>query len=161
MVCATSLQPKLTSMPAGGVVSEIISRKTPRLSLFFSRAPWPRGRALCCDTLVMTWPPLVTAGPGLVGALVVGVCGVWAKGSAWATDLPLIPFITWKATCWPTCLATPDLSRHLWPAWSRVAHYAGTRACLGRHGPGSTIDDVVGEAWQRLLRRWAHIQVAL
>ncbi len=78
----------------------------------------------------MTWPPLVLPQVRRC-ALVVGVAFGQAT-SAWPPTCRLFPFITWKATRWPTCLRRPTWSRHLWPAWSRVAHYAGTRACLGR-----------------------------
>ena len=69
----------------GGVVPEIASRQ---------HLEWlPRVVARALDEAQTPWRDLdavaVTVGPGLIGALVVGVA--WAKAAAWQRGLPLIP----------------------------------------------------------------------
>ena len=61
-----------------------------------------------------------TAGPGLVGALMVGAAT--GRALAWAWTCRPSPFITWKATCWRRLLEDESAgSRRSWPCWCPAA----------------------------------------
>ncbi len=79
-------------------------------------------------------PFAVTAGPGLIGALLVGVC--WAKASAWARDLPVIGVHHMEAHLFAPLLEQPDLELSVRRAarvgWSHAAH---RRAGMGSIHP--------------------------
>ncbi len=121
----TLLQRKLTSARFGGVPRDCFSQAYPELSWSLLEtmaraniALWLR-HAGCRPDLAAVG---VTAGPGLVGALVVGVALPGASAA--------IPFITWKATCWPTCLnARPGPP---FVTWSQAAIPCWSMCVLGR-----------------------------
>jgi N6-L-threonylcarbamoyladenine synthase len=91
----------------------------------------------------------VTAGPGLIGALLVGVA--WAKGAAWALGVPLVGVHHMEAHLFATELEFPDATPPfvallvsgghtllLWvPAWGEY------------HLLGQTRDDAAGEAFDK------------
>jgi N6-L-threonylcarbamoyladenine synthase len=91
----------------------------------------------------------VTAGPGLIGALLVGVA--WAKGAAWAAGIPVVGVHHMEAHLFATQLDHPDAAPPfvallvsgghtllLWvPAW-------GEYRLLGQ-----TRDDAAGEAFDK------------
>lgn len=91
----------------------------------------------------------VTAGPGLVGALLVGVA--YAKGAAWRLGLPLVGVHHMEGHLFATALEAPDAvppftallvsGGHTLlvdvPAWGRYAVLGGTR------------DDAAGEAFDK------------
>ncbi len=60
-----------------------------------------------------------TAGPGLVGALLVGA--TIGRSLAYAWDLPAVAFIIWKVTYWRRCWKTILLNSRLWLYWFLVA----------------------------------------
>jgi len=69
----------------GGVVPEIASRRHLELVAPVVRAALDEAEATLTDVDTVA----VTAGPGLIGALLVGVSA--AKGLAWGRGLPLVP----------------------------------------------------------------------
>jgi N6-L-threonylcarbamoyladenine synthase len=91
----------------------------------------------------------VTAGPGLIGALLVGVA--WGKGLAWALDRPIVGVHHMEAHLFATQLEDPRAEPPfvsllvsgghtllLWvPAWGEY------------HLLGSTRDDAAGEAFDK------------
>lgn len=91
----------------------------------------------------------VTAGPGLIGALLVGVA--WGKGLAWALDRPVVGVHHMEAHLFATQLENPGAEPPfvallvsgghtllLWvPAWGEY------------HLLGQTRDDAVGEAFDK------------
>jgi len=94
----------------------------------------------------------VTAGPGLIGALLVGLA--WAKGAAWSGGIPVIGVHHMEAHLFATELEQPDASPPfvallvsgghtmlLWvPAWGEY------------HMLGQTRDDAAGEAFDKAAR---------
>lgn len=91
----------------------------------------------------------VTAGPGLIGALLVGVA--WGKGLAWALDVPVVGVHHMEAHLFATALENPGAqppfvallvsgghTMLLWvPAWGEY------------HLLGATRDDAAGEAFDK------------
>jgi N6-L-threonylcarbamoyladenine synthase len=91
----------------------------------------------------------VTAGPGLIGALLVGLA--WAKGTAWAAGTPLVAVHHMEAHLFATQLEHPEAEPPfvallvsgghtllLWvPAWAEY------------HLLGQTRDDAAGEAFDK------------
>src|SRR5205807_400078 len=69
----------------GGVVPEVASRRHLELVTPVVRAAFKEAKAELEDVVLIG----VTAGPGLIGALLVGVAA--AKAIAWARRLPLAP----------------------------------------------------------------------
>ncbi len=95
----------------------------------------------------------VTAGPGLVGALLVGLN--WAKGFAYALGLPAIGVHHMEAHLYANSLDSPDASPPFVALLVSGGHtlllYAprwGTYQLLG-----ATRDDAVGEAFDKVARR--------
>jgi N6-L-threonylcarbamoyladenine synthase len=94
----------------------------------------------------------VTAGPGLIGALLVGVA--WAKAAAWALARPLVGVHHMEAHLFAACLEEPDAvppfvallvsgghTMLLWvPEWGRYELLGETR------------DDAAGEAFDKVGR---------
>ena len=57
-----------------------------------------------------------TAGPGLIGALLVGAAV--ARSFAFAWDMPASGCITWKVICWRPCWRRSRRSSLSWRCWS-------------------------------------------
>lgn len=129
----------------GGVVPEIASRVHLReVDAVVSAALKEAGLSPRDLDLVA-----VTAGPGLIGALLVGVA--WAKGLAWALDIPLVGVHHMEAHLFATQLENPEAeppfvallvsgghTMLLWvPAWGDYRLLGGTR------------DDAAGEAFDK------------
>ena len=139
----------------GGVVPEIASRK--------------HIEAICgvCDECLevaaknlgmrsLRWRDLsavaVTYAPGLVGALVVGVA--FAKGAAWAADVPLIGVNHLEGHLYANRIGCPDFTPP-----SVVSLVSGGNTMLvhmkgwGDYETlGTTIDDAVGEAFDKVAK---------
>jgi N6-L-threonylcarbamoyladenine synthase len=94
----------------------------------------------------------VTAGPGLIGALLVGVA--WARAASWALDIPLIPVHHMEAHLFGPVLEDPEarppfvgllvsgghtLLLHA-ERWGHYRYYGGTR------------DDAAGEAFDKVAK---------
>lgn len=139
----------------GGVVPEIASRK--------------HIEAICgvCDECLevaatnlgvpsMRWRDLsavaVTYAPGLVGALVVGVA--FAKGAAWAAELPIIGVNHLEGHLYANKLAAPDVRP---PLVASLVSGGNTLLVHVRDWGdyeilGATIDDAVGEAFDKVAK---------
>lgn len=95
----------------------------------------------------------VTAGPGLVGALLVGLN--WAKGFAYALELPVVGVHHMEAHLYANSLESPEAS----PPFVALLVSGGHTLLL--HAPawgryellGATRDDAVGEAFDKVARR--------
>ena len=94
----------------------------------------------------------VTAGPGLIGALLVGLN--WAKGFAWARGLPLVPVHHMEAHLHANSVESPEAV----PPFVALLVSGGHTMLL--HVPawgdyrllGETRDDAVGEAFDKVAR---------
>ncbi len=139
----------------GGVVPEIASRKhTEAIVGVFEEALRQAGETLGCDTLTPRdlSAVAVTAGPGLVGALVVGVA--FAKGLCAATGLPLIAVNHLEGHLFANLFETPDLEP---PFVASLVSGGNTmlvhvRAWGDYDILGTTIDDAVGEAFDKVAK---------
>lgn len=139
----------------GGVVPEIASRKhTEAIVGVYEETMARAGAFLGMDTLVPADLAAVgvTAGPGLVGALVVGVA--FAKGLCGAADLPLIAVNHLEGHLLANLFETPDLTP---PFVASLVSGGNTmlvhvRAWGDYELMGATIDDAVGEAFDKVAK---------
>ncbi len=139
----------------GGVVPEIASRKhTEAIVGVFEETLARAGAHFGVDTLVPSDLSAVgvTAGPGLVGALVVGVA--FAKGVCGATGLPLVPVHHLEGHLMANLFQTPDLEP---PFVASLVSGGNTmlvhvRAWGDYELLGATIDDAVGEAFDKVAK---------
>ncbi|MBR3224969.1 MAG: tRNA (adenosine(37)-N6)-threonylcarbamoyltransferase complex transferase subunit TsaD [Atopobiaceae bacterium] len=139
----------------GGVVPEIASRKhTEAIVGVFEEALARAGEQLGVDTLSPSDLAAigVTAGPGLVGALVVGVA--FAKGLCGAANLPLIAANHLEGHLFANLFQTPDLE----PPFVASLVSGGNTMLVHVHAwgdyelLGATIDDAVGEAFDKVAK---------
>ncbi|OUO32944.1 tRNA (adenosine(37)-N6)-threonylcarbamoyltransferase complex transferase subunit TsaD [Olsenella sp. An293] len=139
----------------GGVVPEIASRKhTEAIVGVFEETLARAGEHFGVDTLAPSDLAAVgvTAGPGLVGALVVGVA--FAKGLCAAADLPLIAVHHLEGHLMANLFETPDLEP---PFVASIVSGGNTmlvhvRAWGDYALLGATIDDAVGEAFDKVAK---------
>ena len=139
----------------GGVVPEIASRKhTEAIVGVFEETLALAGEHFGVDTLTPADLAAVgvTAGPGLVGALVVGVA--FAKGLCAATGLPLVPVHHLEGHLLANLFETPDLKP---PFVASLVSGGNTmlvhvRAWGDYEILGQTIDDAVGEAFDKVAK---------
>ncbi len=132
----------------GGVVPELAARAhLPVLDDVVRSALEPSGTSLSqVDALG------VTAGPGLVGALLVGVC--WAKAAAYALDRPLVPVHHMEAHLFAPSLEDPEAQ----PPFVALLVSGGHTLLLhaeewGRYRLlGETRDDAAGEAFDKVAK---------
>lgn len=132
----------------GGVVPEIASRKhTEAVVAVVSEA---------LDNAGLGFGDLhaiaVTQGPGLVGALVVGLA--YAKGLALATGLPLVGVNHLEGHIYAARLLDPDLTPPLVALLVSGGHTAIVHVpAWGRYEVlGQTLDDAVGEAFDKVAK---------
>lgn len=132
----------------GGVVPEIASRKHVELVM-----PVVREALEAADlSLGQVDAVSVTAGPGLVGALLVGLSA--AKALAWARGLPLIGVNHLRGHIYANFLAHPDLR---FPLLCLVVSGGHTDLVyledhLSLRLLGHTRDDAAGEAFDKVAR---------
>ncbi len=139
----------------GGVVPEIASRKhTEAIVGVLEETLAQAGAHFGVDTLAPADLAAVgvTAGPGLVGALVVGVA--FAKGLCAAADLPLIAVHHLEGHLMANLFETPDLEP---PFVASLVSGGNTmlvhvRAWGDYEILGQTIDDAVGEAFDKVAK---------
>ena len=139
----------------GGVVPEIASRKHVEAIVgVFEETMAQAGAHFGCDTLTPADLSCVgvTAGPGLVGALVVGVA--FAKGLCAATGLPLTAVNHLEGHLLANLFETPDLEP---PFVASLVSGGNTmlvhvRAWGDYRILGATIDDAVGEAFDKVAK---------
>lgn len=139
----------------GGVVPEIASRKHVEAVVgVYEEALAKAGAHFGCQTLVPQDLAAVgvTSGPGLVGALVVGVA--FAKGLCAATGLPIIPVNHLEGHLFANLFETSDLEP---PFVASLVSGGNTmlvhvRAWGDYEVLGQTIDDAVGEAFDKVAK---------
>ncbi|WP_028263781.1 tRNA (adenosine(37)-N6)-threonylcarbamoyltransferase complex transferase subunit TsaD [Atopobium fossor] len=139
----------------GGVVPEIASRKHVEAIVgVFEEVMAQAGEHFGCDTLEPADLSAVgvTAGPGLVGALVVGVA--FAKGLCVGANLPLIAAHHLEGHLLANLFETPDLKP---PFVASLVSGGNTmlvhvRAWGDYEILGTTIDDAVGEAFDKVAK---------
>jgi len=132
----------------GGVVPEIASRKhTEAIVGVVEEALGEAGIGLSDLTAIA-----VTYGPGLVGALVVGVA--YAKGLAFATGLPLVGVNHLEGHLFACVLSEPDVAPPLVALIVSGGHTSLVHVPeWGEyHTLGSTIDDAAGEAFDKVAK---------
>ena len=106
------------------------------------RSPPPRSKLADVDAVA------VTRGPGLIGALLVGVSA--AKALAWSQRLPLIPVDHLHGHVASLYLRPPARAAVHLPARERRAHDAARRHRHAAHRVlGTTLDDAAGEAFDK------------
>jgi N6-L-threonylcarbamoyladenine synthase len=94
----------------------------------------------------------VTAGPGLIGALLVGVC--WAKALSFSRDLPLVPIHHMEAHLFAPSLEDPEAE----PPFVALLVSGGHTLLMDvpRWGEyrllGQTRDDAAGEAFDKVAK---------
>ena len=139
----------------GGVVPEIASRKhTEAIVGVYEEAMAVAGEKLGLGQLLPSdlTAVAVTEGPGLVGALVVGVA--FAKGFAALADLPLIGVNHLEGHLAANLFETPDLQP---PFVASLVSGGNTMLVYVRDWGdyeilGETIDDAVGEAFDKVAK---------
>lgn len=132
----------------GGVVPEIASRKhTEAIVGVVDEALMQAGVGLSDLSAIA-----VTYGPGLVGALVVGVS--YAKGLALATGLPLVGVNHLEGHLFANLLADPTVAPPLVALMVSGGHTSLVHvpAWGEYHTLGSTLDDAVGEAFDKVAK---------
>jgi tRNA threonylcarbamoyl adenosine modification protein TsaD/ribosomal-protein-alanine acetyltransferase len=132
----------------GGVVPEIASRKHAEAVVAVTREALERAGADLGDLTAIA----VTQGPGLVGALVVGLA--YAKGLSLATGLPLVGVNHLEGHIFANILADPKIA----PPLVALVVSGGHTSLV--HMPdwavyrtlGSTLDDAAGEAFDKVAK---------
>ncbi|HEY3318586.1 MAG TPA: tRNA (adenosine(37)-N6)-threonylcarbamoyltransferase complex transferase subunit TsaD [Coriobacteriia bacterium] len=132
----------------GGVVPEIASRKHTEAVVAVTAEALERADVTFGDLSAIA----VTQGPGLVGALVVGLA--YAKGLSLATGLPLIGVNHLEGHIFANVLADPEVA----PPLVALVVSGGHTSLV--HMPswgeyrtlGSTIDDAAGEAFDKVAK---------
>ena len=132
----------------GGVVPEIAARAhIQRIDEVVDRALVEAGCTLSDIDAVA-----VTAGPGLIGALLVGVC--WAKAAAFGLGRPLVAVHHMEAHLFAPSLENPDAV----PPFVALLGSGGHTLLLHvpewgtYHWLGQTRDDAAGEAFDKVAR---------
>lgn len=139
----------------GGVVPEIASRKHVEAIVgVFEELMAQAGAHFGCNTLEPSDLSAVgvTAGPGLVGALVVGVA--FAKGLCAGADIPLMAVHHLEGHLLANLFETPDLKP---PFIASLVSGGNTMLVHVRSWGdydilGATIDDAVGEAFDKVAK---------
>ena len=139
----------------GGVVPEIASRKhTEAIVGVYQEALEQAGTALGCGSLLASDLAAVgvTQGPGLVGALVVGVA--FAKGLCAGAGLPLIGVNHLEGHLYANLFETPDLKPPFVASLVSGGHtmLVHVRDWGDYQVLGETIDDAVGEAFDKVAK---------
>jgi tRNA N6-adenosine threonylcarbamoyltransferase len=120
--------------------------RSPLGATWSSSHPWSRKRS---PAQVRLWRESVTRGPGLIGALLVGISA--AKAIAWSRKLPLIPVDHLHGHVASLYLQPEDVD----PPFLCLLASGGHTLVLDvhdRHGftvLGSTLDDAAGEAFDK------------
>ena len=139
----------------GGVVPEIASRKHIEAigGVVIECLAQARERTGRAD---LSWGDLaavsVTYAPGLVGALVVGAA--FAKGLAWACDVPLIGVNHLEGHLYANKIACPDIKPPMVVSLVSGGHtmLVHVKDWGDYETMGSTLDDAVGEAFDKVAK---------
>jgi N6-L-threonylcarbamoyladenine synthase len=129
----------------GGVVPEIASRRHLELLLPVLREALGEAQATLDDVETIG----VTAGPGLIGALLVGTAG--AKALAWARRLPLVPVDHLHGHVASLYLQPEPLEPPFLCLLASGGHtmLLEVREESGYEVVGTTLDDAAGEAFDK------------
>lgn len=139
----------------GGVVPEIASRKHIEAiggvvleCLEQARSNTGRNDLSWADLRAVS----VTYAPGLVGALVVGLA--FAKGMAWALDVPLVGVNHLEGHLYANKLACPDIEPPMVVSLVSGGHtmLVHVKDWGDYETLGSTLDDAVGEAFDKVAK---------
>lgn len=132
----------------GGVVPEIASRKHTEAIVGVVQEALENAGVTLADLSAIA----VTQGPGLVGALVVGVS--YAKGLALVTGLPLVGVNHLEGHLFANVLADPGIEPPLVALLVSGGHTSLVHvpAWGEYHTLGSTLDDAVGEAFDKVAK---------
>ncbi len=140
----------------GGVVPEIASRKhTEAIVGLVDETMDQAGAALGLDR-PLRWGDLdaiaVTQGPGLIGALVVGLA--FAKGASWATGLPLVGVNHLEGHIYANQLSNPGIEPPMVVSLLSGGHtmLVHVRDWGDYQIMGQTLDDAVGEAYDKVAK---------
>ena len=140
----------------GGVVPEIASRKhTEAVVGVYLEAMEQAGRELGLSGMLSPAElaaVAVTQGPGLVGALVVGIA--FAKGLAWAAQKPLVCVNHLEGHLFANLFETPDLKPPFVASLLSGGHtmLVHVRDWGDYRILGETLDDAVGEAFDKVAK---------
>ena len=140
----------------GGVVPEIASRKhTEAVVGVYLETMEQAGEALGLGAMLFPHDlaaVAVTQGPGLVGALVVGMA--FAKGLAWAADKPLVCVNHLEGHLFANLFETPDLEPPFVASLLSGGHtmLVHVRDWGDYRILGETLDDAVGEAFDKVAK---------
>jgi tRNA N6-adenosine threonylcarbamoyltransferase len=129
----------------GGVVPEVASRRHLELVSYVVRDALDHGHARLDDVDLVA----VTAGPGLIGALLVGVAA--AKGIAFGRELPLVPVDHLHGHVAALFLEPEPLEPPFLCLLATGGHtlLLDVRDRSGFRRLGTTIDDAAGEAFDK------------
>jgi tRNA N6-adenosine threonylcarbamoyltransferase len=129
----------------GGVVPEVASRRHLELVSYVVRDALEQGEAELGDVDLVA----VTAGPGLIGALLVGVAA--AKGIAFGRELPLVPVDHLHGHVAALFLEPEPLEPPFLCLLATGGHtlLLDVRDRSGFRRLGTTIDDAAGEAFDK------------
>ena len=132
----------------GGVVPEIASRKHTEAVVAVVAEALERAGVGFADLDAVA----VTQGPGLVGALVVGIA--YAKGVAFSTGLPLVGVNHLEGHIYAARLACPELKPPVVALLVSGGHTALVSVAeWGRYEVlGRTLDDAAGEAYDKVAK---------
>ena len=140
----------------GGVVPEIASRKHTEAIV----GVYEEAMAQAAESLGLEAPlapgelaaVAVTQGPGLVGALVVGVA--FSKGLAWSADKPLVCVNHLEGHLFANLFETPDLEPPFVASLLSGGHtmLVHVRDWSDYAVLGETLDDAVGEAFDKVAK---------
>ncbi|SUX58649.1 putative DNA-binding/iron metalloprotein/AP endonuclease [Citrobacter amalonaticus] len=97
----------------GGVVPELASRDHVRKTVPLIQAALKEAGLSAKEIDAVAY----TAGPGLVGALLVGA--TVGRSLAFAWNVPAIPYTTWKDICWRQCWKITRRNSPSWRCWCR------------------------------------------
>lgn len=139
----------------GGVVPEIASRKHIEAICGVTQVCLENA-AVRANVPQLRWRDLdavaVTYAPGLVGALVVGVA--FAKAAAWGADIPFIVVNHLEGHLYANKIAQPDIAPPMVVSLVSGGHtmLVHVRDWGDYRVLGSTIDDAVGEAFDKVAK---------
>ena len=140
----------------GGVVPEIASRKHTEAIVGIVEETMEHAGEMLGLGRGLRWRELdaiaVTQGPGLIGALVVGVA--FAKGASWATGLPLIGVNHMEGHIYANQISNPEIEPPMVVSLVSGGHtmLVHVRDWGDYEILGQTLDDAVGEAYDKVAK---------
>jgi N6-L-threonylcarbamoyladenine synthase len=148
-VCSNVVSSQLCHGDFGGVVPELASREHERLIVSIVDAALTEANITKNELDVIA----ATAGPGLIGAVMVGLC--FAEGLAWALDKPFVPVNHVEAHIFSPFISDEKSSPAPDGDFISLTVSGGhtllsvVHQDLGYEVIGRTIDDAAGEAFDK------------